>query len=180
MPNSSIEVFRTSFKSRMGWIVLASTARGICLLHFCGAAKPPARDIENRILQEYPEASVKPPPVPPLLDAARDAVIAYLEQGIPLPPIPLDMPSGTPFQELIWAELRAIPFGETRTYGEIARKIGRRQASRAVGQACGRNPVAIIVPCHRVLATGGGLGGYAGGVEIKQALLDIEHAGPRP
>lgn len=174
MHEERLVIFRSTFKSRLGWVVLASTARGVCLLHLFGGDEPLEKDVENLILQAYPNASVSSSSLPPLLAAARDAVSAYLEQGVPLPPIALDLPGGTPFQQKVWAELQSIPFGETRTYGEIARRIGRRQASRAVGQACGRNPAAIIVPCHRVLGAGGRLGGYSGGLEIKKALLDIE------
>ena len=74
----------------------------------------------------------------------------------------------------MWAGLRAIPYGQTVSYGELARRIGSPAASRAVGLANGRNPVAIVVPCHRVLLTGGGLGGYGGGLERKQVLLALE------
>lgn len=86
-------------------------------------------------------------------------------------PIRLD---GTPFQQDVWRALQSIPFGSTTTYGAIAGVVQRRQAARAVGQAVGHNPISIIVPCHRVLATGGGLGGYAWGVDRKQYLIDLE------
>ena len=80
---------------------------------------------------------------------------------------------GTPFQQEVWAELGRIPYGETISYGELARRVGRPAAPRAVGQANGRNPIPIIVPCHRVLASNG-IGGYGGGLKIKRALLEIE------
>jgi len=86
-------------------------------------------------------------------------------------------PGGTPFQQAVWAELRRIPFGETRSYADIAEAIGRPGAARAVGTANGRNPIAIAVPCHRVIAANGGLAGYAGGVERKRRLLALEAAG---
>lgn len=82
--------------------------------------------------------------------------------------------SGTPFQEEVWRALLTIPYGETRSYGEIARLIGRRNAVRAVGAANGRNPLSIIVPCHRVIGAGGSLTGFAGGVETKRRLLALE------
>ena len=82
---------------------------------------------------------------------------------------------GTPFQEAVWSELEKIPFGVTTTYGAIAANIGRPKAVRAVGTAVGHNPMSIIVPCHRVLATSGGLGGYAGGLDGKKILLNIEN-----
>lgn len=90
--------------------------------------------------------------------------------------MPLDL-RGTAFQLACWEALRAIPYGETRTYADIARAIGHPQAYRAVGMSNNRNPVAIVVPCHRVLASGGSLCGYGGGLEIKRKLLDHEHAG---
>jgi methylated-DNA-[protein]-cysteine S-methyltransferase len=80
---------------------------------------------------------------------------------------------GTPFQLEVWAELRRIPYGETISYGELARRVGRPRGPRAVGQANGRNPIPIIVPCHRVLASNG-IGGYGGGLPVKRALLAVE------
>ncbi len=87
--------------------------------------------------------------------------------------IPLDL-RGTEFQRRVWELLLPIPYGETRSYGQIAGALGRPRASRAVGQAIGTNPVSIIVPCHRVIGAGGGLVGYGGGLHRKQALLDLE------
>jgi O-6-methylguanine DNA methyltransferase len=87
--------------------------------------------------------------------------------------LPLDL-RGTGFQLSVWRALRQIPFGETRTYAEVARAIGAPRAVRAVGAANGSNPVPIIVPCHRVVASGGGLGGYGGGLDLKRKLLDLE------
>jgi methylated-DNA-[protein]-cysteine S-methyltransferase len=83
---------------------------------------------------------------------------------------------GSPFERSVWEAVRAIPYGETASYAEIARRIGRPGASRAVGRANGRNPVAVIVPCHRVVGSDGSLTGYAGGIEMKRALLDLERA----
>ncbi|MFD7432992.1 methylated-DNA--[protein]-cysteine S-methyltransferase [Streptomyces sp. NPDC059861] len=82
--------------------------------------------------------------------------------------------NGTPFQRSVWDQLRRIPYGETRSYGELAEVLGNPQASRAVGLANGKNPIGIIVPCHRVIGAGGGLTGYGGGLERKQRLLDFE------
>jgi methylated-DNA-[protein]-cysteine S-methyltransferase len=83
-------------------------------------------------------------------------------------------PKGTPFERSVWDELRRIPFGETRSYGEIARAIGRPSASRAVGRANGANPIPIVVPCHRVIGANGSLTGFGGGLEAKSRLLEIE------
>jgi methylated-DNA-[protein]-cysteine S-methyltransferase len=82
--------------------------------------------------------------------------------------------TGTEFERRVWDEVRAIPYGETATYAEIAARVGRPGACRAVGRANGRNPVAVIVPCHRVVGSDGSLTGYAGGVEMKRALLELE------
>ena len=88
--------------------------------------------------------------------------------------LPLDLGHGTPFQQSVWAALRSIPRGATTHYGQLAQALGRPQASRAVGAAVGRNPLSIVVPCHRVLGSGGALTGYAGGLERKTALLRLE------
>jgi O-6-methylguanine DNA methyltransferase len=93
--------------------------------------------------------------------------------------MPLDL-RGTPFQLACWRALTAIPYGETRTYADIARDIGHPKAFRAVGMANNRNPVAIVVPCHRVIATGGSLCGYGGGLDVKRQLLDLEQAKAHP
>ena len=90
--------------------------------------------------------------------------------------IPLDL-RGTPFQQQVWAALQAIPFGELRTYAEIARTIGRPTAVRAVGAAIGANPIALMVPCHRVIGSNGRLVGYAGGMDMKRTLLEHEQSG---
>lgn len=87
--------------------------------------------------------------------------------------VPLDF-HGTDFQKRVWAALLTIPFGETRSYGEIARQIGRPGASRAVGAANGRNPISIIAPCHRVIGSNGSLTGFAGGLAAKELLLGME------
>ncbi len=83
-------------------------------------------------------------------------------------------PRGTPFQQRVWSELRKIPFGQTISYGELARRIGQPAASRAVGRANGQNPIAVIVPCHRVIGANGTLTGFGGGLERKQWLLEHE------
>ncbi|HTF66588.1 MAG TPA: methylated-DNA--[protein]-cysteine S-methyltransferase [Edaphobacter sp.] len=90
--------------------------------------------------------------------------------------LPLDM-KGTPFQKDVWEALLSIPFGETRSYGQLAKQIGRSSASRAVGAANGRNPISIIVPCHRVIGSSGKLTGFAGGLETKATLLNMEKKG---
>ncbi len=85
-------------------------------------------------------------------------------------------PHGTSFERRCWEALQQIPYGETRTYGEIARTLGNPHGARAVGSANHKNPIPLIIPCHRVVATGGGLGGYGGGLELKRRLLALEQA----
>lgn len=92
----------------------------------------------------------------------------------------LDVSSGTPFQQRVWQAARRIPWGQTRSYGWIAAEIGQPGAARAVGQALGRNPLPVIIPCHRVLASDGKLGGFSGGLEVKRRLLALEGASPCP
>jgi len=87
-------------------------------------------------------------------------------------------PSGTPFQQSVWRALMEIPFGETRTYGEIASRIGQPGAARAVGAANGRNPLSIVAPCHRVVGSTGALTGFAGGLDVKERLLEFEKGVP--
>lgn len=84
-------------------------------------------------------------------------------------------PQGTPFQQRVWQELRAIPFGSTASYGAIAQRIGNPKACRAVGMANSRNPIPIIIPCHRVIGKDGSLTGFSGGLDVKEQLLDLEH-----
>jgi len=111
----------------------------------------------------------------PLLRRAADQLRAYFQGrrrsfSIPLAPV------GTPFQQRVWAALQRIPFGETITYGELARQAGRPRAIRAAGAANGRNPISIVIPCHRVLGKDGSLTGYGGGLAKKRALLELEGA----
>jgi methylated-DNA-[protein]-cysteine S-methyltransferase len=107
------------------------------------------------------------------LPAVREQLAAYFAGERTAFDVPLEL-AGTAFQQRVWAALREIPYGETRTYGELAAWIGVPSASRAVGLANGRNPISIVVPCHRVVGASGSLTGYAGGVERKRALLDLE------
>ncbi len=110
----------------------------------------------------------------PVLEAAARQLAAYFARRLRRFDLPL-APAGTAFQRRVWAEMARIPYGETRTYGELARRV--RSAPRAVGRACGANPIPILLPCHRVLAAAGGLGGYSGGEgpATKRRLLALEN-----
>lgn len=105
--------------------------------------------------------------------AVREQLAAYFAARLTEFELPLSL-GGTPFQQRVWAELQQIPFGETVSYGELAERIGRPTAARAVGLANGRNPISIIVPCHRVIGSAGSLTGYGGGLDRKRFLLDFE------
>lgn len=109
----------------------------------------------------------------PILVETERQLRAYFAGTLTAFTVPLDF-HGTAFQKQVWAALLAIPYGETRSYAEIARAIGRPTAFRAVGAANGRNPISIIAPCHRVIGTNGALTGFAGGLEAKELLLGIE------
>jgi methylated-DNA-[protein]-cysteine S-methyltransferase len=111
----------------------------------------------------------------PLLIDAADQLRAYFAGELREFDIPL-APSGTAFQRQVWSAVSAIPYGATATYSEIAAAVGRPSARRAVGAANGRNPLPVIVPCHRIVGAAGGLTGYGGGLDRKRSLLDLEAA----
>ena len=110
--------------------------------------------------------------VPPVLKETASQLDEYFEGERTDFDVPMEL-DGTDFQREVWTELTRIPYGETISYGELARRVGRPSAPRAVGQANGRNPIPIIVPCHRVLASNG-IGGYGGGLKVKRQLLAVE------
>lgn len=147
----------------LGPVLVAGTDRGLCRISF--------DEDESDLRQRFPRAEILS------ADAALSALAAQVARLVDDPAQPLDLPldvCGTAFQQAVWAALRAIPPGETRSYGEIAAAIGRPGAVRAAGTACGDNVLAVLIPCHRVLRSDGGLGGYAYGTERKKALLERE------
>ena len=149
-------------KTPLGSMSAEFTARGLARLSF-------VRDGDS--------ADVAPPGRG---DGARLRVLlreleAYFASGRAGFTVPLDLSSGTAFDQEVWGALMRIPSGETRTYGEVARAVGRPRAARAVGLSCGRNPVAVVVPCHRVTASRGP-GGYGPGLALKRRLLELEGA----
>ncbi len=113
----------------------------------------------------------------PLLRHAEEELLEYFAGKRTAFTVPM-APEGTPFQQAVWRILLTIPYGETRTYGEVAKLIGNPKASRAVGMANHRNPLAIFYPCHRVIGAGGKLTGYGGGISVKEFLLTLEKALP--
>ena len=120
-----------------------------------------------------PEEFSAPPPCA-LLEAAREQFAEYLAGTRRVFSLPLAENAGTPFRARVRAALLAIPYGGTRTYGEIAESLGAPRAARAVGAACGANPLLVVAPCHRVVGAGGALTGFAGGLALKRALLEHE------
>lgn len=120
-----------------------------------------------------PEGPAGLPPEGGLLREALEEAAAYFDGRLRTFTVPLD-PRGTPFQEAVWAALRGVPWGQTCTYGELARALGRPGAARAVGGALHRNPLLVLVPCHRVVGAGGSLGGFGSGLALKEGLLRLE------
>lgn len=163
MPFKS-SIVQSSCDSPLGPIVIAASGQGLAGLWFEGQRHQPDPSAWPRADQH------------PLLRQAVQQLAGYFA-GQPMHfTLPLDLSHGTPFQQSVWQALLHIPRGATTSYGELSRRIGRPSAVRAVGAAVGRNPVSIIVPCHRVLGADGSLTGYAGGLERKVALLRLEGA----
>jgi O-6-methylguanine DNA methyltransferase len=162
------KIYYTNLASPWGPLFLAGTEKGICSCQFLHG-----KDISNLIYQlgEKSNQVAQENPLP--LNPAIDALKQYFSgEKKPLSHA-LDL-QGTPFQFMVWSALRKIPLGKVATYGEIAIEIGRPRAARAVGQACGSNNVVLFVPCHRVVAAQGKLGGFGGGLKLKKALLQHE------
>lgn len=164
---SGMRIAYTIVDSRFGRLLVGATERGVSAVNFGD------RDaaLEDGLRHEYPAAEIVRD------DGAtrrwvRD-VLRAVDRGEATESLPLDI-RATAFRLRVWQELRRIPRGETRTYAQVARAIGEPKAARAVGQACGANPVAVLIPCHRVVSEGGGLGGYASGIARRRRILRAE------
>ena len=157
----------TLAESPLGPLLVASTECGVC---FVGFGKD-VESLEQDLHQEYPLAEIPGPASSP--DQRALAVLAFLTGRCQQLDFPLDL-QGSQFQLLVWQALRSIPYGATRSYGEIAEVMGKPKAARAVARACASNPVALAVPCHRVVANDGGASGYRWGVTKKATLLETE------
>lgn len=168
MTDEHIE-FETA-ECRLGQVLVATSARGLCAVLLGDDDEALARELEQRFPQAGPERAKSGP------GKQMTAVLDLIERGHALDDVSLDL-RGTDFQLEVWAALRRVPAGQTISYAELAQRLSRPGAARAVAQACGANPAAVVVPCHRVLAADGGLGGYRWGIERKQSLLDFEQAG---
>jgi methylated-DNA-[protein]-cysteine S-methyltransferase len=149
-----------------GPVFLAKTGRGICRVGF--------RLSEDALLTDLERHSLLPEMTPAELDVERRELDEYFRGKRRRFDVPIDLRWGSPFQRRVLEAARRIPFGSCRCYSDVAEEIGQPNARRAVGNALGRNPVAILVPCHRVVAAGGALGGYTGGIDIKKKLMEIE------
>jgi AraC family transcriptional regulator of adaptative response/methylated-DNA-[protein]-cysteine methyltransferase len=161
--------------SALGRLLIAGTRSGICFAAM-GESDPA---LVAELHADYPRASIRVAnenpnrPQDSRIQQWAEALAKYIAGRSQMPTPPMDI-RGTPFQFLVWDQLRAIPPGETRSYSEIARRIGRPRAIRAVGTANGANPVSIIIPCHRAIRASGHLGGYRWGLERKRKLLALE------
>ena len=161
-------VVRTSIDSPVGRLRLAATEEGLCLVAFGnGAGRLKLRELADHRGCSAVEGTN------PHLQQGIEELEAYFAGGLRDFTVPLAL-RGTPFRMKVWRALRAVPFGQTLSYGEIARRIGHPNAQRAVGQAVGANPVAIIIPCHRVISAAGQLHGFGGGLWRKGFLLEHE------
>lgn len=150
---------RACFRSPVGWLTIEATDRGVVGIAF--GERAAAQPAVSALARGH-------------LEAARSALADYFAGRPPQLPA-LDL-QGSEFQRRVWRALLEIPWGEVRSYGELAAALGMPGGARAVGAANGRNPVAILVPCHRVVGAGGRLGGYSGGLEVKRRLLAHEAA----
>ncbi len=155
-------------ESTLGRLLVAATAKGVCFLALGSNDAALARELRAEFPQADEivgdEAAIAP---------ALDILLRHLAGEAPHPSLPLDL-RATAFQRRVWQELLAIPYGETRTYSQIAERLGVPKGQRAVGRACATNPVSILIPCHRALRQDGTLAGYRWGVERKRALLAHE------
>ena len=162
-----MEIGYTIVKGRLGRLLVAATERGICMVSLGDAAA----QLAAALRREYPNATIhrEASGVAPWAKTIQK----YLRGNQPRLNLPLDV-EATAFQRRVWEELRRIPYGDTRSYQEVARAIGQPRAVRAVARACATNPVSVVIPCHRVVRSDGSLGGYRWGLERKQALLATE------
>ena len=153
-------MFYTYYSSSVGKLLLVGDGEALCMIGF------PSGRGRIQVRPEWQES-------PSMFHEAAGQLGAYFRGELQQFSLNLN-PSGTPFQKQVYSELQKIPYGETTTYGAIARQIGRPKASRAVGAANGSNPISIVIPCHRVVGSDGSLTGFGGGLETKRYLIDLE------
>ncbi len=168
-----VAISYASANTPLGLLMMAATDRGLCFVQL----GDDEQSMRERLAGEYPAATLTPMPA-----SAKSAfrqwmrsLCDYLEDARSQLDLPIDI-RGTAFQMKVWDYLRGIPSGEIRSYKEVAEAVGRPKAIRAVANACAANPVALTIPCHRVIRGDGGLGGYRWGIERKRVLIDCERA----
>jgi methylated-DNA-[protein]-cysteine S-methyltransferase len=159
-------IVQTTFQSPLGKMIVAATDKGLAGLWFDGQRHLPPELTGPPVWPDKPGH--------PVLKKVIAQLTEYFSGQRSSFDVPLDLAYGTAFQQSVWQALLKIPQGGTASYGEVSQRIGKPAAVRAVGAAVGRNPVSIIVPCHRVMGAGGALTGYAGGLARKSALLKLE------
>ena len=164
-----MQIVYTIADCHLGRLLVAATGRGICAVSIGDSDE----ELETALRREYPAAEIHRDGDG--LSEWVNAILAHLRGDQPHLDLPLDV-QATAFQWRVWQELRKITYGQTRSYSEIARAIGKPKAVRAVARACATNPVPLIIPCHRVIRSDGSLGGYGLGLERKRALLAQEGA----
>jgi methylated-DNA-[protein]-cysteine S-methyltransferase len=157
----------TSFLSPLGKVCVAANTHALCGVWFADSYRVPDWMLANPMAKANTNHLLK--------EAARQ-LQAYWAGERKAFDLPLDVSWGTPFQQSVWRQLLTIPYGHSCTYADVARAIGKPLAVRAVGTAIGRNPLSVVVPCHRVLGAQGQLGGYSGGLDRKRDLLALEQA----
>jgi methylated-DNA-[protein]-cysteine S-methyltransferase len=155
------------FKTDMGWVGILASARGLLAATL---PQPTAVEVRQLLGARINEATRSPDAFHDLVKRLKEY---YCGRKVTFPD-KLDLTGATQFQRAVWTAAQCIPYGETRSYRWVAEETGKPQAARAAGQALGRNPLAIIVPCHRVVTSDGGLGGFGGGLKVKQQLLRRE------
>jgi AraC family transcriptional regulator, regulatory protein of adaptative response / methylated-DNA-[protein]-cysteine methyltransferase len=166
---AGVQISYTIANTELGKLMVARTKRGICSVAFGDTDD----ELADALGAEFPNAEIAADDKD--LRATVDAIIAYLAGKQQRLMLPLDL-RATAFQLQVWELLRKIPYGETRSYGDIAAELGDRKKVRAVARACATNPVALLIPCHRVVASSGKLSGYRWGIERKRRLLDAENS----
>lgn len=163
-----LDVAYTSADSPFGTLLLARTPRGLVRVGL------PNQDADEVLGDLAARVSPRVLEAPAELDEVRRELDLYFEGKLDRFDLPIDWQLSNGFQLAVQRGIAKIPYGETRTYTEMAKKAGNERAVRAAGTACGRNPIPLVVPCHRVLRTSGALGGYGGGLPMKRALLELE------
>jgi len=163
-----LDVAYTTTDSPFGPLLLAKTRRGLVRVGL------PNQDSDELLVDLAERVSPRVLETPNELDEARRELDLYFEGKLDSFDLPLDWRLSGGFRQKVLRAINRIPYGQTRSYTEMARKAGNERAVRAAGTACGSNPIPLVVPCHRVLRTGGAFGGYAGGLPMKEALLQLE------